>query len=257
MNTPKLNVTLREKAGVALEKSRETGLVPAILYGNKIKPAMYWVKYLEFEKLYKSAGESTILELAVEGDKEKNVNVLVQDITRDPLSSRFTHVDFYQVRMDKEIETDIPLEFVGESPAVKELSGILVRSLNEVKVKCLPKDLPHAIEINVSLLKTFADVISVKNIVLPKGVTMLETADTTIATVTPPRSEAEMAALDEKVEMDVTQVEGMVKEEPVAEGEIAGIAPEGETDKKDKKEEKKEDPSRRAHAEAEKKEEKK
>ncbi|MEP7162854.1 MAG: 50S ribosomal protein L25, partial [Candidatus Moraniibacteriota bacterium] len=185
MTTPKLNVAAREKAGQELAAKRTEGLVPAVMYGNKLKPAMYWVKYLEFEKIYRSAGESTILELALEGGKD--LNVLIQDVQRDPLSSRFTHIDFYRVRMDEEIETDVPLEFVGESEAVKAFSGILIKSLDEVKVKCLPKDLPRALTVDISALKTFADVIKVRDIKLPKGVEMLEAIDSTIATVEAPR----------------------------------------------------------------------
>lgn len=227
----KLNVTTRTETGRALEALRKNDLIPAVVYGHDVVPVSLSVNYLDFSRALKTAGESTLIELALDG--QKPVNVLIHDVTTHPLSGRFVHVDFYQVNMKEEIETDIQLEFVGESAAVKALSGILIRSLEEVKVKCLPSNLPHALEVDLSKLATFDDAIKVGDIVLPEGVEMLDDMGTIIATVAPPRTEAEMDALNEKVEMDVTKVEGVVKETP------EGAAP-AEGDKKEvKKEEKK------------------
>ncbi|HBR71634.1 MAG TPA: 50S ribosomal protein L25, partial [Candidatus Moranbacteria bacterium] len=117
------------------------------------------------------------------------------------------------------------LEFVGESPAVKENGGILVKNMDEVEVKCLPADLPSKFEINLSMLAKFEDHITVADIKVPQGVEILAEKEAVIALVIPPRTEEELASLDEKVEADVTKVEGVVKETPVAEGE----------DKKEKK----------------------
>lgn len=215
--TLKLNVAARTETGKALEALRKRDLIPAVLYGHDVAPVSLSVNYLDFTRTLKTAGESTLIELSL--DSKKPVNVLIQDVTTHPLSGRFMHVDFYQVNMKEEIETDVPLEFVGESAAVKALSGVLVRSLEEVKIKCLPSNLPHALEVDLSKLATFDDAIKVGDIVLPQGVELLDDAETIIATVAAPRTEAEMAALDEKVEMDVTKVEGVVKETPAAEGE--------------------------------------
>lgn len=216
----KLGVTSRTETGKALEALRAEGRVPAVLYGHGVEPRSLSINHLDFARALKTAGESSLIELAV--DEQKPVNVLIHDVATHPLSGRFMHVDFYQVNMKEEIETDIALEFIGESPAVKALSGVLVRSLEEVKVKCLPSDLPHSLPVDLGKLATFEDVIKVKDIALPKGVEMLDDLETVVATVAAPRTEAEMAALDEKVEMDVTKVEGVVKETPEvapAEGE--------------------------------------
>ncbi len=213
----KLNVTARTETGKALEALRQNDLIPAVLYGHDVEPVTLSVNYLDFSRALKTAGESTLIELSLEG--KKPVNVLIQDVATHPLSGRFLHVDFYQVNMKEEIETDVPLEFVGESAAVKALSGVLIRSLEEVKIKCLPSDLPHALQVDLSKLATFDDAIKVGDIVLPQGVELLDDAETIVATVAAPRTEAEMEALNEKVEMDVTKVEGVVKETPVAEGE--------------------------------------
>ncbi len=207
-----LSVTPREKVSTSvLEQSRKEGKIPAIMYGHGAKAQMLWVNALAFEKMYAVAGESSIISLTVEGGK--SANVLVHDLEHDALTNRVSHIDFFQVRMDEELETHVPLEFVGESPAVRELSGILVKTLEEVLVSCLPKDLPHSLTVNLELLKDFDTHIQVKDLVVPQGVKILTEELTTVALVEAPRTEAEMAALDEKVEGDVTQVEGVVKEE--------------------------------------------
>lgn len=230
METLKLAVQERTESGKDLAKLRESGYIPAVQYGHKKEAINLSVKEIDFKKVFKAAGESTLVELVL-GDK-KGINVLVHDVQVDPLSGRFTHIDFYQVNMNEEIETDVALDFVGESPAVKALGGVLVRNLDEVKVKCLPKDLPHSFAIDLAQLVDFDSQIKVSDIKLPTGVEMIETLEAIVATVMRPRTDAEMSSLQEKVEMDVTKVEGVVK--------AADTAAPAEGDKKDaKKEDKK------------------
>lgn len=225
----KLQVTLREKAGADLEKQRKNGMIPAVLYGNKVQPSLFWVNYLDFERLYRTAGESTIVDVEVAG--KKDVNVLIHDVARDPQSNRFIHIDFYQVKMDEEIDADIPLEYIGESEAVKAHGGILIKALDEVSIKCLPKNLPHSIQVDIAALKTFDDQIKIKDLPLPVGVAIDEDTETVVAIVDRPRTDAEVASLNEKVEMDVTKVEGVVKETPA----VDGATPEGKPEKKEEK----------------------
>ncbi|MBI2439066.1 MAG: 50S ribosomal protein L25 [Candidatus Moranbacteria bacterium] len=205
-----LQVKNREAAGKDLYAMRKQGFIPAVLYGHGVKQQMFWVRHIDFVKLYVKAGESSIVEVAPE--KGKVVNVIIHDVQTDPLSNHYEHVDFFQVRMDEKLETHVPLEFVGEAPAVRELGGILVKPLEEVLISCLPKDLPRVIAVDISLLKTFDDHIQIKDIVIPAGVEILADKEMAIVLVEPPRTESEMAALDEKVEGDVTKVEGVVKE---------------------------------------------
>lgn len=230
MDILKLNVLERKESGKDLAKLRADGLIPAVQYGHGKDSMNLAVRYIDFAKLYKAAGESTLVELSFDG--KKAVNTLIHDVQVDPLSGRFTHIDFYQVNMNEEIETEVQLEFVGEAPAVKALGGVLIRNLDEVKVKCLPKNLPHSFTIDLTLLKDFDSQVKVSDIALPTGVTIIDTLDAIVATVMRPRTDAEMSSLQEKVEMDVTKVEGVVKE--------ADSAAPAEGDKKDaKKEDKK------------------
>jgi len=216
----KINLKSKIRTEVGTEKKlnafRKKGIIPAVVYGNKVKPRNLWVNYLDFKRVFEKAGENTVIELEI--DEKEKVNTLIHDIQHDPLSNIFSHVDFFQIRMDEKIESNIPLEFLGESPAVKELGGILVKSLDEIKVSCLPGDLPSKIEVNISKIKTFEDHIKVKDLEISDKVKVLDEEDMVVALVTPPRTEEEMASLEEKVEEDVTKVEGVVKENP-SEGE--------------------------------------
>ncbi|MDP2837730.1 MAG: 50S ribosomal protein L25 [Candidatus Moranbacteria bacterium] len=223
-----LAVTPRERvSSTKLDQARKAGKIPAIMYGHDAKPQMLWVDFLAFSKMYTLAGESSIITLTLENGKP--ANVIVQDLAHDALTNRVSHVDFFQVSMDEELEAHIPLEFINESPAVREQGGILVKTLEEVTVTCLPKDLPHSIAIDLLVLTDFSVHIQVKDLVLPKGVTVLTDELTTIVLVEAPRTEAQMAALDEKVEADVTKVEGVVKE---IDATTPAAAPEEKKDKK-------------------------
>ncbi len=215
----KLAVTTREKvSSKVLERSRKEGRIPAVMYGHGSEAQMLWVNALAFSKTYAQAGGSSIISLDVE--KGKPASVIIHALALDPMTNRVAHVDFFQVRMDEALETHVPLEFVGESPAVREMGGILVKTLEEVLISCLPKDLPHFLEVDLTLLTELEANVQIKDIKIPAGVKILTDELTTIALVETPRTEAQMAALDEKIEADVTKVEGVVKEEtPAAEEE--------------------------------------
>lgn len=209
-----LKAELRELVGKKAKQLRKQNLIPAVMYGNKIAAQNLAVNYLDFERVYSKAGESTLVELEVAG---KKLNVLIHDIQLAPMSGRYTHVDFFQVNMKEEVETEIPLEFVGESAAVKALGGVLVKNMDTIPVKCLPSDLPEKFEIDLSKLATFEDVIEAKDLKTSKKVEIMLEDETVIAMVSEPRSEEELAGLDQKVEEDVTKVAGVVKETPAGE----------------------------------------
>jgi large subunit ribosomal protein L25 len=206
-----LQARVRERAPKSqMNEERKNGAIAAVMYGHGQAATMLWIERLAFEKLYAIAGESTIISLDISGKKK---NILVHDVSFDPLSHRANHIDFMEVKMNEIIEVAVPLEFVGVAPAVKELGGILIKTLEEVEVSCLPKDLPQHLSVDLQLLKTFDQSIHVGDIVLPEGVKMLTGADTVVATADEPRSAEELASLNEKVEGDVTKVEGVVKPE--------------------------------------------
>lgn len=215
--TLELKAQVRNTVGKKLKTLREKGFIPAVVYGPGHRPVSIQVGYHEFEKVFKEAGESTLIKLIVE-DQVKNV--LIHDISRDPLDDEFIHVDFYQVRMDKALTAEVQLIFEGEAPAVKGLDGILLKNITEVEVEALPKDLPHEIKVDISSLDSFDKHIRIKDLQLPSGVKILVEAEEVVVLVKPPRTEEELKALEEKPEEKVEEVE------VIAEKEVEGEAKE-------------------------------
>lgn len=192
---------------------RKEGFIPAEVYGHNVQNVHVAVSANEFEKVLRKAGESTIVILDIAGLGKRNV--LIHDTQRHMVKSHALHVDFYEISMTEKLQTTIQLEFIGESSAVKALGGTLVKTLTEVEVECLPVDLPHNLVVDIASLATFEDVITVKDIALPKGVAMLTDPEETVAKIQPPRDvEAELST---PVVEDVTKVEGVVKPEAGAE----------------------------------------
>lgn len=216
MEKVKLKSKIRAERGRKTNKGRKAGAIPAVVYGKGINPESLWINRLDFQRLLKKFGESVIIDLQIDGKNGRNV--LIHELQKDPVRGIYMHVDFYQVRMDEKIEAEVRLEFIGESEAVKSLGGVLVKNLDKVEISCLPADLPSHIEVDISAIKKFEDHILVKDLKVSDKVKIDLDPETVIALVTPPRSEEELAQLEEKVEEDVTKVEGIVKEIPSEEG---------------------------------------
>lgn len=210
MEEATLKAVLRKELGKKVNAGRQAGMIPAILYGKGVRNESLWVKALDLKRLLKKSGGSVIINLEVEGGKK--YSVLINEMQKNPVSEDYIHLDFYRVKMDEKIETEIELVFVGESKAVKEASGILVKSLDKLKIKCLPKDLPSHIDVDISSLNTFDDHIAIKDLKINPVIEIKVDLETVVASVAPPRSEEELKELEGKVEEDVTKVEGVVKE---------------------------------------------
>ncbi len=203
-----LAVETREKFGKAVRVLERQGLIPAELYGHGIVNVHLSVKRRDFEKAFKDAGESTVIHLLMGSEKRP---ALVHDIQKDYLTDEIIHVDFYQVRMDELIKTHVPLEFIGESPAVKGQGGILNKTLSEIEVEALPGDLPRHFEVDLGRLRELNESIYVKDLEIPDKVKILVEPETVLVTVTPPLEEEVIAA-----PVDVTAVK-VEAEEKVAE----------------------------------------
>ncbi len=204
MDTVVLQAKVRD-LNLSPKALRDQGWTPAELYGQGKDNVHLLVKAAEFEKVLRVAGESTIVSLEIEGQGSKSV--LIQDVQHNLLKRNPDHADFFEVNMQEVLTATVQLEFVGEPVTVKALGGTLVKVISEVEVECLPKDLPHQIEVNTENLKTFDDQITVKDLVLPEGVKLSLDPDEVVAKVQPPRDvEAELAG---PVEEDVTKVEGV------------------------------------------------
>ncbi len=225
-------ITAHKRTAGSADELRADRKIPAVLYGQEITATPVAIEYRAFEQLYAKAGESNLVDFTI--DNAAPVKVLVQDVQFDPVKGKIIHVDFRQINMNKEMEATIPLHFVGESSAVKELGGTLITTLESVRVKCLPKDLVSFIEIDLTVLKSFDDSINVRAIAVPAGITILDNENTAVAKVAAPLTEEQLKAMEEaSAPVDLSKIEVAVekgkKEEEDDDAAEAG----------DKKEEKK------------------
>ncbi len=228
----KLKAEKRTEKGKKVKGLRKNGFVPGIVYGKKIDNIMVSINLDEFLDAFKEAGENTLIDLDIKEDKLHTV--LIQSVDLDPVKETPLHVDFYQVRLDEKIKTEAPIIFEGVSPAVKELEGTLVKQLNFIEVESLPNKIPQDVKVDISKLKNFDDLIKVKDISVGEGVEVITDEEEVIALVVPPRSEEELAELEEEVTEDVTQVEGVEEEgEEEESDETVEEEKEGESEEKE------------------------
>lgn len=185
METVPLHAEVRDKKA-SLRELRSNRLIPAVLYGHSRENVLLQLDYQTFRKALIKAGGSTIIDLDYDDKADK---ALVYHVQRDPVTDEIIHVDFKFVRMDEAITTKIPLEFIGVSPAVKDLAGLLDHKKTEIEVKCLPADLISSIQVDISCLTDFNAVIHVKDLNVPEKIEVLHDPLETIATVLPPRVE--------------------------------------------------------------------
>lgn len=192
---------------------REKGFIPAILYGKKTETLPLEMKSQDFNNIYEKSGDTNIIDLVFEDQgKEQVKNVLVQDISNHFLNGLPMHVDFYEVEMNKLIKAHIPVVFTGESPAVNK-GGVLIKSMNEIEVEALPKDLPHEIPVDISVLADFDQTIYVHDIKFSSEVKVLVEENTPIASVSEPISEEELEKeLGEDKSVEEVEVVGEDKE---------------------------------------------
>lgn len=205
----------KRDASVKAKKLRAQDLVPGVVYGHDVENKNVAMDYNSFAKAIRAAGESTLIDLGIEGGEA--VKVLIKDWQVDPITNRFIHVDFYQVNLKEKLKTEIALNFIGESPAVKGLGGSLVKTLDSVLVECLPTDLVSSIDVDVSSLATFDDMIKVRDLKVPAGIEILENADEVIVMVEAPMTEEQLKALESATPADVTAIKTEAEEKKAAE----------------------------------------
>lgn len=209
METIALEVKSRN-AEVSAEDVRRQDLIPCVFYGHKTENKSLEVDYQTFRKVYDKAGGNTVIELDIDG-KDKT-NVLIHDLQYDPVTGKFTHVDFKFVDLNKEVTTDVPLVATGESNAVKDLGGTL-QTRDAVTVKCIAKNIPHEIEFDITSLEDFNSSIHIGDLKLPEGVEILDDPELTVASVAAPRAEEEEEPEAEEGEEGAETAEGEEAEE--------------------------------------------
>ncbi len=206
LKTEKRTLLGRASAGL-----RKKGLIPAELYGHGIANLHLALNTRDFEKVYREAGENTVINIMVDG---KPHPALIYYVERDYLKDELLAVDLYQVNMKEELQTEIPLDFKGESPAIKE-SGVLIKAMDVVEVRALPQNLPESIAVDLTKLEKIGDSIYVRDLIQSDKFEYLVEPDTVVASITEQVEE-------EVVEPTITPEEVVVEtEEKKAEREQA------------------------------------
>lgn len=187
------------------ETLRKAGILPGILYGEGMKNIFVSVDEKDFSKALKEAGETSIMNLEIDS---KKTEVLIHEITKDPVSGRVIHIDFFHPSSKRKMETEIPLVFQGESEAVTTLGGILSREINELHVRGLAKDFPKEIIVDISVLSNLEDRLTIKDLALPSTLEIIgkHPEDIVVHIVLPKKEKIEMpqpvteTATEEKAE---------------------------------------------------------
>jgi large subunit ribosomal protein L25 len=192
----KLAAQTRTTSGrTAVNKIKQQGLVPAVIYGGQDKPLNLSINAREIGTILAHAtSEHFLVDLEIaDGGSTTNRLALVQEVQHDPIKGNVLHVDFHAVKADEKLHAEIPIETVGEARGVKNFGGILEIPMHEIEVECLPKDLPEVITLDVSELGV-GDAIHIKDIKFPEGVSARVDADLTVVRVAAPKVEVEPAA---------------------------------------------------------------
>jgi len=194
----KLTAEKRQIAGRKVKVLRREGILPANIYGKKIKSLAIQTDLKTFLSTFKKTGETGVVELSIKGEKKARP-VLIHNVQYGPVSDQPLHADFYQVDLKEKVTTEVPIELIGESPAVKEKVGILIQPLTEVEVEALPTELPDKLELDITGLKEVDDAVTVADLKVPKGVKVLASEKEVLTKIEPLAKEEEVAPPEEEV----------------------------------------------------------
>ncbi len=200
----KIEAEVRTITGKKVKRVRAAGMVPVIVYGPKIEPMSLQIPYRPLEIALMQAGGTNIIDIMVDGNATP---VLARDVQRDVLKHTIKHVDFFAVDMAATIVADIPVNLIGESPAVVAREGILVTGTNSLAVEALPANLINEITIDISKLENVGDSILVSDLDLNADLKILNDPTEMLATVSQPAAaRAELVdEMDEALEEEIPE----------------------------------------------------
>ena len=220
----KLKVDVREAHGKgSARRARAAGKVPGVVYGRGMDPIAIEVNRRDFvTALQTDAGLNVLLDLQVNGD---SVLTLARDLQRDPVRGTLLHADFVKVDLTQEVEVEVPINVIGDSPGVKE-GGVLEHPLFTLHVRCLPNKVPESIDADISNLN-IGDSLRVADLTEDPDFTILNDPELPVATVAAPISEEELEAMEAAAGVVAEEPEEAAEGEPGAEeaaepGEAAG-----------------------------------
>lgn len=203
----------RDVVGKRAKRLLSDDRMPAVVYGPTEASTPITVSASAFAKTLRDAGESSVIELT---GLDKPLQVLIHEVYHDPVTSRPLHADLYAIEKGAKVEIAVPLEFVGESPAVKQGAN-LVKVMHELEIEAAPADLPQEIAVDISALAAIGDQLHVSDLVLPKGVVSKAEPDQVVVLIQEVEEETEEVTAP--VDMSAIEVEKKGKDEEAAEGE--------------------------------------
>lgn len=209
-----------EKRDIAKKPAalRGDGVLPAVVYGRSEESTPISINRKDFEKLYKTAGSSTVITLKGLGEEK---DALIHDVSFHAVSGAPLHADFYAIEKGQTVTVSVPFEFEGVSPAVKDMGGILVKVMHELEMEVLPKDLPNAIHVDISKLVNLDSQIHIKDLAIPASAKIAVDADEVVAMIDTAQEEVEESAPMDLSAIETSVERGKKEEESPAEGESA------------------------------------
>ena len=182
MEATELKACIRNQSGKGpARRFRKEGLIPAVFYGRGEEAIHLSVNAAELLKIIRVQKENVFIKLVIDGEKKLEKLSLIKELQIEPVSRRFYHADFYEIRMDQRLTLDVPLHFAGIPVGVVN-GGELQHLKRDLKISCLPSALPDSIEIDVTGLE-IGDSIKVQDIRVPEGITVLDPGDVGVAMV--------------------------------------------------------------------------
>ena len=219
-----LNAVTRKPEKHQAKKLRKEAKIPGVIYGKGNDPIPVTVDDKEFVKVFRVAGENSIVDLKVDDKDVKKI--IIQHISQHPVTEKVMSVDFKEVDMKKKIKAKIPLKMVGVAPAVKDFSGLFLVKKHEIEVECLPNELVHELEVDISGLLNIGDNIHVGDVKLPGSFELIDAEDLMIAQVVMPKvkaSDESTAEGEEEGEEGATEgAEGATPAEGADSGDASG-----------------------------------
>jgi large subunit ribosomal protein L25 len=215
MEQIQLEAFVRNQSGKGPARSlRRAGNVPAVFYGPETQPRLLYIRKLDLEKIFKKQPrENIFFQLQIKGgEQELSKTAMLKELQRDPVTRAYLHTDFYEISLTKKLDVEVAIRVVGKSPGV-EKGGILQEVSRTLEIHCLPADIPHYIEVDVSSLD-IGDAIHVQELQLAPGIKVLTDPQVTIVNVVPPVEEKPAGGEAEASgEVEVVAKRGKAKEE--------------------------------------------
>jgi large subunit ribosomal protein L25 len=187
-DTLKLIVQTRQTTGRLVKKLRRQNIIPANVYGKDIKSQSVQVDLKQFLPAWNEAGETGVIYLTIDKDTQTRP-VMIHNVQLNPLTDQPLHVDFHQVNLKEVITAMVPVEVIGESPAVTQHIGVLIQPVSEIEVEALPTEIPEKFEIDISSLSEIDQAVAVSSLKSPSGVKILTDPTAVLAKIEPPAKE--------------------------------------------------------------------